>query len=119
MRVLLGWKPGMRRYNAAQMVPDLPTPAILIDGAVVRRNVQRMAGYAREQGLKLRPHAKTHKSVFVGKMQIEHGAVGLTVAKAGEAEVMAGAGDDLLVAYPVVDPRRCVILARLAREKAV
>ena len=101
------------------MVPDLPTPAILIDAAIVRRNIQRMAGYAREQDLKLRPHTKTHKSVLVAKMQLEHGAVGLTVAKAGEAEVMAAAGDDLLVAYPVVDPRRCVVLARLAKEKTV
>jgi len=101
------------------MVPDLPTPAILIDGSIVRRNIQRMAAYAREQDLKLRPHTKTHKSVLVAKMQLEQGAVGLTVAKAGEAEAMAAAGDDLLVAYPVVDPRRCVMLARLAKEKTV
>jgi D-serine deaminase-like pyridoxal phosphate-dependent protein len=101
------------------MVPDLPTPAILIDAAIVRRNIQRMASYAREQDLKLRPHTKTHKSVLVAKLQLDHGAVGLTVAKAGEAEAMAAAGDDLLVAYPVVDPRRCVILARLAKEKTV
>jgi D-serine deaminase-like pyridoxal phosphate-dependent protein len=101
------------------MVPDLPTPAILIDGSIVRRNIQRMAAYAREQDLKLRPHTKTHKSVLVAKMQLEQGAVGLTVAKAGEAEAMAAAGDDILVAYPVVDPRRCVMLARLAKEKTV
>jgi len=101
------------------MVPDLPTPAILIDASIVRRNIQRMAVYAREQDLKLRPHTKTHKSVLVAKMQLEHGAVGLTVAKAGEAEAMAAAGDDLLIAYPIADPRRCVIVARLAKDKTV
>jgi D-serine deaminase-like pyridoxal phosphate-dependent protein len=49
------------------MLPDLPTPAILIDGPTVRRNVERMAAYAREHGLGLRPHTKTHKSVLVGR----------------------------------------------------
>lgn len=78
-----------------------------------------MAVYARESGLKLRPHTKTHKSLLVAKIQIDQGAAGLTVAKAGEAEVMAAASDDLLVAYPVVDARRCVVLARLAKERAV
>ena len=48
-----------------------------------------MAAYAREQDLKLRPHTKTHKSVMVGRMQMELGATGLTVAKVGEARVMA------------------------------
>jgi D-serine deaminase-like pyridoxal phosphate-dependent protein len=101
------------------MVPDLPTPAILIDGPTVRRNVARMADFAKAHGLRLRPHTKTHKSVMLGRMQVEHGAVGLTVAKAGEAEVMAEAADDLLVAYPVVDARRCAALARLARDRTV
>ena len=101
------------------MLPDLPTPAILIDGPTVRRNVERMAAYAREHRLKLRPHTKTHKSTLLGRMQVENGAAGLTVAKAGEAEVMAEVTDDLLMAYPAVEPHRCETLARLAREKAV
>ena len=101
------------------MVPDLPTPAILIDGAIVRRNVARMADYARQHRLRLRPHTKTHKSTLVARMQMDHGAVGLTVAKAGEARVMAAAADDLLVAYPAVDARRCETLALLARERTV
>jgi D-serine deaminase-like pyridoxal phosphate-dependent protein len=101
------------------MVPDLPTPAILIDADAVRRNLERMAKYAREHNLRLRPHTKTHKSALLGRMQIEHGASGLTVAKAGEAEVMAAAADDLLVAYPAADPRRCAMLARLARGLTV
>ena len=101
------------------MVPDLPTPAILIDGQVVRRNIEKMARYARQHGLRLRPHTKTHKSRMVAQMQLEHGAAGLTVAKAGEAEVMAAVAEDLLVAYPAADARRCDILARLARKRTV
>jgi D-serine deaminase-like pyridoxal phosphate-dependent protein len=101
------------------MLPDLPTPAILIDGPTVRRNVGRMAAYAREHRLNLRPHTKTHKSTLLGRMQVGHGAAGLTVAKAGEAEVMAAVTDDVLMAYPAVEPHRCETLARLAREKAV
>ena len=59
------------------MLPDLPTPAILIDGPTARRNVERMAAYAREHRLKLRPHTKTHKSTLLGRMQVENGAAGL------------------------------------------
>jgi D-serine deaminase-like pyridoxal phosphate-dependent protein len=101
------------------MVPDLPTPAILIDARAVRRNVERMAHYAKEHGLRLRPHTKTHKSLLLARMQIEYGASGVTVAKAGEAEVMASVADDILMAYPAVNPARCEVLARLAKTRTV
>ena len=101
------------------MVDDLPTPAILIDAAAVRRNVARMAEYAASHGLKLRPHTKTHKSTLLARMQLEHGAAGLTVAKVGEAKVMADVCDDVLLAYPAVDPGRCRELAGLARTKTL
>ncbi len=98
------------------MFEEIPTPCILIDATIVRRNLERMAAYAQGHGLNLRPHTKTHKSLLIGRMQIEMGAVGLTVAKPGEAQVMAGAANDLLMAYPAVDPRRCAELAELARR---
>jgi D-serine deaminase-like pyridoxal phosphate-dependent protein len=101
------------------MLDDIPTPCILIDAAVARGNLRRMAEYAAKHNLKLRPHTKTHKSRFLGKMQIEHGAAGLTVAKPGEAEVMAEASDDILMAYPAVDPRACARLAALAQTHKV
>jgi D-serine deaminase-like pyridoxal phosphate-dependent protein len=103
----------------APMVPDLPTPAILIDVPTVRRNVRRLAEYAKQHNLKLRPHTKTHKSKLLGRMQVEHGAAGLTVAKVGEARVMAQVTDDLLLAYPAVDPSRCDAIADLAHRKSV
>src|SRR5262249_19571909 len=62
-----------------------------------------MAQAAREAGVRLRPHAKTHKVPEVGRMQIAAGAVGLTLAKPGEAEVFADAGfEGIFLAYPVV-----------------
>ena len=96
--------------------PTIPTPAIVIDAAIVERNLARMAAYTREHGLKLRPHTKTHKSAMLAGLQLDAGASGLTVAKAGEAQVMSRVRPDvdLLMAYPAVDARRCALLAELA-----
>jgi D-serine deaminase-like pyridoxal phosphate-dependent protein len=98
---------------------ELPTPAIVIDAAVARRNLAKLAAYAKAHGVGLRPHTKTHKSVMLGRMQMEMGAVGLTVAKVGEAEVMAEASSDLLMAYPAADALRCAALAKLAQRVTV
>src|SRR5688500_14345404 len=102
-----------------RMLPDLPTPVILINGSVVRRNLKRLADYAAAHKLKLRPHTKTHKSTAIARLQIEHGAAGLTVAKVGEAQVMSHVADDILMAYPAVDARRCGGLARLAQSTTI
>ena len=66
-------------------IDDLSTPSVLIDLDVLTRNITRMQERARAAGVKLRPHAKTHKSPEVGKMQIAAGASGLTLAKTSEA----------------------------------
>jgi D-serine deaminase-like pyridoxal phosphate-dependent protein len=98
---------------------DLSTPAVLVDLDVLERNVARMAGRAREAGVRLRPHAKTHKCPEIARLQRAAGAWGLSVAKVGEAEVFADAGfDDLFVAFPVVGEdkgRRLRALADRAR----
>ena len=65
--------------------------------------------------MKLQPHTKTHKSARLGAMQMDWGATGLAVAKLGEAEVMARVTNDVLVAYPALDPARTEAAARLAR----
>ena len=72
-------------------VPDLDTPSLLFDLDVLDRNVQEMSGVARNAGVRLRPHTKTHKSPEIARMQIDAGAKGITVAKLGEAEVMVDA----------------------------
>ena len=94
---------------------ELPTPALTIDLDVVERNLDRMATYCRSHSIGLRPHTKTHKTPEVARMQLDRGACGLTVAKVGEAEVMAAAAlDDILVAYPVFGNQNLARLASLA-----
>ena len=98
------------------VLAELPTPALVLNGPVVRRNLQRLAKYASEHKLKVRPHTKTHKSIMLAGMQLESGAKGLTVAKWGEAELMAEVCDDLLLAYPALDRWRASHLAQLAKR---
>lgn len=84
-------------------VEDLATPAVLIDLDVVERNIASMQERARAAGVKLRPHAKTHKAPRIGRMQLRAGASGLTLAKVSEAEVFARAGfEDIFLGYPIV-----------------
>jgi D-serine deaminase-like pyridoxal phosphate-dependent protein len=101
-------------------IQELETPALVIDLDVMERNLCRTAGYAREHGLRLRPHTKTHKIPALARRQCELGAAGLTVAKVGEAEVMLRAGpDDLLVAYPVLGRSKLMRLMRVASQTRV
>jgi D-serine deaminase-like pyridoxal phosphate-dependent protein len=83
-------------------ITDLPTPSILIDNPRVDRNVGRMQSAAAASGKRLRPHAKTHKSVAMARRQLERGASGICCAKLGEAEVFAAAGvRDIRLPYPL------------------
>ncbi|HYM13388.1 MAG TPA: alanine racemase [Bryobacterales bacterium] len=101
-------------------ISELETPALLIDLERMERNLCRAAHYAKEHDLRLRPHTKTHKIPAIGNKQIELGAVGLTVAKVGEAEVMVASGTpDLLVAYPVVGLKKLGRLMEVARKTSV
>ncbi|MHA6694269.1 alanine racemase [Homoserinimonas sp. A520] len=80
----------------------METPFLAVDLDVMERNLQRAADDARQRGVALRPHAKTHKVPEIARRQLELGAVGLTLATVGEAEVFADAGfTDLFIAYPV------------------
>jgi D-serine deaminase-like pyridoxal phosphate-dependent protein len=86
------------RFGAA----GVDTPSVVVDAAALDRNVAVMADHARAKGMALRPHAKTHKCPTVAQRQLAAGAVGLSVATFGEAEVFAAAGvEDLFVAYPL------------------
>ena len=95
------------------MLDSIETPAPVVDLDRLDRNIARVADYARAHGLALRPHVKTHKSPRVASAQVAAGATGLTCATPREAEVMQAASDDLLVAYPPVDPARAARVARL------
>ena len=84
-------------------IEDLPTPAVLVDMDVLEKNISRQAVRAQAAGVRLRPHAKTHKCPEIARLQLEAGAAGISLAKTSEAEVFAEAGfEDIFIAYPVV-----------------
>lgn len=96
------------------------TPYLAIDERLLEANLTAMAEHARRLGVALRPHAKTHKSIEIARRQLAHGAVGLTVATVGEAEIFADAGfDDLFIAYPIwaEGPRATRVRALAARVR--
>jgi D-serine deaminase-like pyridoxal phosphate-dependent protein len=99
---------------------DLDTPALVVDLDRMERNIERIAVGAKASGKSVRPHAKTHKCPQIGKMQIAAGAVGLTVAKVGEAEVMADSGiTNLFIANQIVGAPRLKRLVALVSQAEI
>ena len=96
---------------------DLDTPALYVDVDALERNIARMQERCRAWGVALRPHVKTHKISEIAQLQLAAGAIGITVAKVGEAEVLPG--DDVLIAYPLVKAKlpRVRELAKTRRVK--
>jgi D-serine deaminase-like pyridoxal phosphate-dependent protein len=96
-------------------IDDLDTPSLLIDVNVLHRNLRKMAKYCDDHKLALRPHTKTHKMPEIARLQLHYGASGITVAKLGEAEVMADAGiADILIVYPLWGEKKWEHLIGLA-----
>ncbi len=99
---------------------DLDTPALLIDFGTMDRNLRRMATYCAAHHLALRPHTKTHKIPEIARLQMQYGATGITVAKLGEAEVMADAGvNDILIVYPIWGEMKWKRVAELAKRAKI
>ena len=102
-------QPGMRE-------DEIDTPALLIDLDAFEYNLDRMAALLAPTGVKLRAHAKTHKSPVIAKLQMARGAVGQCVQKVAEAEVLAWGGiPDILVSNEVVGAAKLARLCALAR----
>ena len=98
-------------------VAAIDTPAAVIDLDAMERNLARMAAFARSHGLRLRPHAKMHKSAALARLQMQAGAVGVCVQKTSEAEALAAAGvTDLYISNEVIDPAKLQRVAALARR---
>ena len=74
------------------VIEGLETPAVLLDRVKLECNLAAMQELADAQGMALRPHAKTHKSVEIARRQVALGASGLTVATVSEARVFSTAG---------------------------
>lgn len=100
---------------------EIQTPALVIDMAALERNLARMRAFVEERGLRLRAHAKTHKSADLARLQIEAGgACGICCQKVSEAEAMVRAGiTDILIANQVRDPAKLDRLARLAKRARI
>jgi len=100
-------------------VHDIDTPALVIDLDAMKRNVGRMAEFARKHHVRWRPHAKLHKSVLLAKMQIKAGAVGVCVQKTAEAEIMvAGGVHDVYISNQVIAPAKLARVAALTQAVA-
>jgi 3-hydroxy-D-aspartate aldolase len=99
---------------------QLPTPALLIDHDAMIRNIAKLAGYASSQDVRLRAHAKTHKSVDIARIQMNYGACGICCQKVSEAEAMVEGGiKDILVSNQVVGEAKIRRLAELARRARI
>ena len=93
----------------------LNTPALIVEIDALDRNIAAMAAFAARAGLRLRPHAKTHKSVEIARRQIAAGAVGVCCAKLGEAEALSAGGiGGILITSPIAGPSAVERLAALA-----
>jgi D-serine deaminase-like pyridoxal phosphate-dependent protein len=99
---------------------EVDTPALLLDLDAFERNLKRMSEAVSAAGVRLRPHAKTHKSPIIALKQIALGAVGQCCQKVSEAAVMIEGGvQDVLVSNEVIGTRKLDRLAALSRQARV
>jgi D-serine deaminase-like pyridoxal phosphate-dependent protein len=98
----------------------LDTPALLVDLDVMESNIAHIAQVCRAHDVQWRPHFKGHKTLEIAQMQISAGAIGVTCAKLGEAEILAGNGiRDILIANQIVGPLKVRRLMRLLESADV
>ena len=86
------------------MFAKVDTPAVLIDVDIVKSNITNFQNHCDTNGLKLRPHIKTHKIPKFAKLQIDAGAVGITCQKISEAEAIISEGgiNDILITFNII-----------------
>lgn len=100
-------------------VADIDTPCLVVDLDAMKRNIARMAEFARKHDVRWRPHAKMHKSAELARLMIEAGATGCCVQKTAEAEAMAAGGvRDIYISNEVVAAHKLARVARLAHRLA-
>jgi D-serine deaminase-like pyridoxal phosphate-dependent protein len=99
---------------------EIPTPALVIYLPIMEENLNLMANFFRNRDASLRPHFKTHKCLEIAQQQMAAGAIGITCAKLGEAEVLTQAQiPSILIANEVVDARKINHLAALAQKTQI
>jgi len=110
---MIPWRRGMP-------VEEIDTPALVLDIGAAERNIRRMAEHFAGKAARLRPHVKTHKSPMLARKQLEAGAIGVTCAKLGEAEVMVAAGvPEILLSTEIVGAQKVARLAALSRHARI
>lgn len=103
-----------------QSLAEIETPSLVLDLDAFERNLVAMAAFTQAHGVRLRPHAKTHKSPEIALRQIANGAVGQCCQKVAEAEILvAGGVGDVLVTNEIASPAKLDRLARLARSARI
>ncbi len=96
---------------------EIDTPALCVDLDVMEANIRKMSALCAQHRVNWRPHAKGHKSPAIARLQQKAGAIGVTCAKLGEAEVMAAGGiDGILVANQIVGQPKLARLVALRHE---
>jgi D-serine deaminase-like pyridoxal phosphate-dependent protein len=102
---------------AGTPVSAIDTPALVLDLDAMQRNLATMAAFAQSHRVRLRPHAKMHKSATIAKLQMQAGAVGVCVQKVGEAEVLADGGvSNIYISNEIVDAGKLDRVAALAKR---
>ena len=101
--------------RAGDALADVDTPALILDLDKFEGNLARLMSAVQGRGVRVRPHAKSHKCVEIARRQIAAGAVGICCQKTSEAEpFLAGGIADVLISNEVVGDRKAMQLAQLA-----
>lgn len=110
----------MTRDGALDIPSTIDTPSLVVDFDRLTRNIDEMAADIASLGVRLAPHAKTHRTPEVARLQMEAGAEALCIAKLGEAEVFADAGfDRFVMAYPIVGETKFERARKLMRRASI
>jgi len=105
---------------AGMAFAEIDTPALVIDLDAFERNLGKMADMTAAAGVRLRPHAKTHKSAMIARLQMEHGAVGVCCQKVSEAEALVKDGvPDVLISNEIAGRAKIERLAALAKQARI
>jgi len=99
---------------------DLDTPVLWVDLDRLAENITSLGTYFKVAGVDWRPHTKGVKIPAIAHMAMGAGAIGVTCAKLGEAEVMAANGiHDILIANQIVGPHKITRLVNLCKQADV
>ncbi len=100
-------------------ITEIQTPSLIIDFKIFENNINKMREFVLNNNVKLRPHAKMHKSIDVAKYQINKGgAHGICCQKVSEAEIFVKAGiKDILITNQITDSFKLERLAKITSKE--